>query len=341
MRSRLKHLLRVLGLCVLVLPWACPAAYEPANLGILLLGGTASSASTPTNPTTPAVPTPATPGFTISTAALSITENGVASAYTIRLNSQPTADVMITATAAAPVLVGGGAMVVLTFTSANWETNQTVNVSSTNDAAFTGTRMRNITHAVSSADADYNGLALSLVAITLADDEKRIFVTGALYNGDLDITNDGNPIPEADALCQADGSNPDATSTWKAMIVDGVNRRACTTGDCTAAAENIDWVMNPGSNYFRVDGTTPIWATNSAGIFPYGTMSNPITGGAEQYWTGLATDWRVDGNTCLSFNDSSGGNSGTVGFGNSITSAAIRTSLSTCNLAFRLVCVEQ
>ncbi|HLD45750.1 MAG TPA: DUF1554 domain-containing protein, partial [bacterium] len=84
-----------------------------------------------------------------------------------------------------------------------------------------------------------NVAASETYVITLEEPEavKKIFVTDATYNGNL------GGVAGADALCEADANKP-ATGTYKALIVDGVARVACTTANCGGGAgENIDWVL--------------------------------------------------------------------------------------------------
>jgi len=107
--------------------------------------------------------------------------------------------------------------------------------------------------------------------------DKKIFVSQATTNGNIaGLSFPGsNVIQKADSLCMQDSLRPDS-STYKAMIVDGVNRRACVTPNCTDPNENIDWVFKPNTKYGTVNGTY-LFTTNSGGVVPYTTtISNHI-----------------------------------------------------------------
>jgi hypothetical protein len=59
----------------------------------------------------------------------------------------------------------------LTFTSANYNTPQTVTVTVNNDNIATGSESFSLTFSVVSADANYMGQAVNPITITLADDD--------------------------------------------------------------------------------------------------------------------------------------------------------------------------
>jgi hypothetical protein len=93
--------------------------------------------------------------------------------YTLVLRSEPTADVTITITPDDQTSLGGGAGVAITktFTSANWDTVQTVTVYRVNDSIAEGPHTSRITHAVSSDDPVYSGISVSDVEVSVTDDD--------------------------------------------------------------------------------------------------------------------------------------------------------------------------
>ena len=107
-------------------------------------------------------------GVTVPPATLTIGE-GSSKTYTMALTSQPTASV--TVTVAAPS--GSDVSVdktTLTFTSSNWDDEQTVTVSAAqDDDALDETAT--ITHSVTSTDSDYNGIRAGSIDVTVIDDE--------------------------------------------------------------------------------------------------------------------------------------------------------------------------
>ncbi len=118
-------------------------------------------------------------GYTVSTTAVSHTEAGVPVSFTVRLNTQPQADVVIPVTSGDPGegLVAGGssggafvATLDLTFNAANWQTPQVVTVQGQNDNLVDGTQTYSITVGpTASADAPYQGLAARTVSATCYD----------------------------------------------------------------------------------------------------------------------------------------------------------------------------
>jgi hypothetical protein len=95
-------------------------------------------------------------------------QNATSDSYTVVLGSQPTADVTVTITPDSNQTADTSS---LTFTSTNWNVAQTVTVTAVDDTirecAHTGT----ITHTVSSADLNFNGLGVDSVVAEIIDNE--------------------------------------------------------------------------------------------------------------------------------------------------------------------------
>lgn len=178
---------------------------------------------------------------------------------------------------------------------------------------------------------------------------KLTFVTNITFTGDL-VTEEGNVlttgIAAADALCMADSNYP-GTGTYKALIVDGVNRVASVTAN--AGDGQVDWVLKPRTTYYRSDGTTKIMTTDASGIFVFGALDNSINGAGALYMTGIDSDWTLYDVTAQNENCNGwtygGINNGTtaaVGRLDQTSSAAITfTSGGWCSTPLALVCVQQ
>lgn len=184
----------------------------------------------------------------------------------------------------------------------------------------------------------------------------KIFITASTYNGNL------GGISGADAKCQADSNKP-ATGTFKAMLVDGVSRTACTTDNCSGGVgENVDWVFQSGRIYIRASDSASLLSPNPAGILPVTTnnfSTNPFTlnhsfdsGSLKEYWTGFAISnyWQeatqFTENTCNDWTTgavtATASNGGRVGASNSTTYSSIRSgSGRSCDTSNYLLCVEQ
>ena len=108
------------------------------------------------------------PGVTVNPEALPVTEGSTAT-YTAVLDTQPSADVTVSLSRSgdSDLTISTTA---LTFTTADWNTAQTVTVSAAEDddaAAGTAT----ITHTAASTDSGYNGIAITIASVTATENE--------------------------------------------------------------------------------------------------------------------------------------------------------------------------
>ncbi|HEX7450659.1 MAG TPA: DUF1554 domain-containing protein, partial [Polyangiaceae bacterium] len=119
---------------------------------------------------------------------------------------------------------------------------------------------------------------------------KVIYVTSAPQQANF------GGVVGADAQCN---SSPPTVGTYKALLVDGTTRVACTSAQCTTggAAEGVGWVLAPNTKYVREDGTTVIGTTSAAAIFVFPLTASFGTNG-DSYWTGLNTDWTTSPDSC-------------------------------------------
>ncbi|MEG4090962.1 DUF4347 domain-containing protein, partial [Microcoleus sp. Pol12B4] len=119
-----------------------------------------------------------TAGISINpTAGLTTTEAGGTATFTVVLDSQPTADVTIGMTSD-KTAEGTVDKPSLTFTSANWNTPQTVTVTGVDDFVVDGNAAYNIVTAATSTDTNYSGVNADDVAVTNTDnDTKGITIT--------------------------------------------------------------------------------------------------------------------------------------------------------------------
>ncbi len=155
------------------------------------------------------------------------------------------------------------------------------------------------------------------IDITCVDDgPKKIFVTSTVTQGNLI-----GGISGADAICMADANKPSGSSTYRAMLVldtgtSATSRIACTTADCSGGiGENTNWVLQPLTDYYQVDGFLFIGTTNAAGIFAF-PLNNSLTSTVfAEAWTGFVDSfsphWTTSSLTCGAW-DSAG--SGAPGF---------------------------
>ena len=158
------------------------------------------------------------PGVLITPTALTVPEGG-SKTYRVKLTSQPTANVTVTiSTSGSSDVTHNDADNTLTFTAANWATNQTVRVLAAEDDDHLDDTAT-ISHTVTSADGDYQGITARNVAVTVTDDEEvpvEVNFGAATYpvgEGDtVDVTVTLNQDPERTVLIPFDKTELGATS---------------------------------------------------------------------------------------------------------------------------------
>ncbi len=177
------------------------------------------------------------------------------------------------------------------------------------------------------------------------DAPKYIFVTSATYNGDLKTAgNRTTGVAGADALCAADSRA--SGGIYKALIVDGTNRIACTSANCATngSSEHVDWVLRANQEYRRSASTTIIGTSNSIGLFAFPLTNTFHTSG--QWWTGLVSNWtsKLQNLECSDWSDSAGLPTGSAGSPQSDARAIETTTIGfppICSDTASLVCVQQ
>ena len=171
---------------------------------------------------------------------------------------------------------------------------------------------------------------------------KYIFVTTATSNGNL------GGVTGADVKCAADAQAAGGGS-FKALLVDGTARVACTSANCatSGATEHKDWVLAAGQEYRRLGTTIVIGTTNSAGLFEAPLASAISVDSGINWWTGFNPDYTDSGNNeqCGDWTNSIA--SGIFGASNQTGTAAWANAFGTgvsgdvCSSLYRLVCVQQ
>ena len=112
-----------------------------------------------------------TAGVTLSSISGNTTEGAATATFTIVLNTEPTADVVI-ALSSSDTTEGTVSPSSVTFTSSNWSSTQTVTVTGVNDDIDDDNISYSIvTAAATSSDPDYSGLNASDVSITNTDND--------------------------------------------------------------------------------------------------------------------------------------------------------------------------
>ena len=167
-------------------------------------------------------------GLTVTPTELALSEGG-SGAYTVRLNTEPTGDVMVTVT-----VTGSGVTATTTplaFTTSTWSVAQTVMVNATaDDDAMDATAI--LTHTASGASeyTGLSGLALPSVAVTVADPDYQSY--GA------EIAN--LPGDTNDYVALNEGGSRDFTVILGSQPVGGNVTMTVTSSDGSALAVDTD-----------------------------------------------------------------------------------------------------
>lgn len=169
----------------------------------------------------------------------------------------------------------------------------------------------------------------------VATPQWKIFVTAGVSSPYIGVSG-------FDADCMGDTNKPADSSVYKAMIVEGTTRRACSTPMCGGgAAEGIDWVLKPSHRYVRASDSADLFTAGSAAVFSFGTWSNPPDAAALSFWTGLTASWTNSPSNCLSWANNLGGTFGATGNSSSTNSSVISATALDCTGSYHLLCVEQ
>ncbi len=125
------------------------------------------------------------------TSGLVTTELGGTATFTVRLGTQPSANVSI-GISSGDLSEGTVSAASLTFTTANWSTPQTITITGADDLIADGNVAYTIiTQATSSADPFYNGVAAADVSVTNNNDNDAVGITVTPTSG-LQTSESGN-----------------------------------------------------------------------------------------------------------------------------------------------------
>lgn len=156
---------------------------------------------------------------------------------------------------------------------------------------------------------------------------KRMFVTSTIYNGNL------GGIAGANAKCTARANAASFSGVWLAWI-----------GDATGSP-NSNFPNSPPPVYYLIDGTTLV--AGSYTDLTDGSIGHVIDRdefGASRFdyvWTNVNPNGSAGANSCQNWSSSSSSQGGGVGLTNQTDGKWTATGGLTCNESRRLYCVEQ
>ena len=262
-------------------------------------------------------PTATLPGVTVSTPALTVTEEDTTGdSYTVVLDSQPTATVTVTVAGHAGTDVTPSPTT-LTFTPTNWGTAQTVTVTAGDDAD-TANESVSLTHSAASTDSDYQGITIAGVAVTVTDNDALPGVTvstPALTVTEEDTTGDSytvvlNSQPTATVTVTVAGhAGTDVTLTPSSATLTftptnwGTAQTVTAGDDADTANESVSLTHSAASTDTDYGGITiagvAVTVTDNDAADP-AVCAVPSLSGRNVIWTGAMTvavdpsfGWRV------------------------------------------------
>ncbi|MEG5160494.1 FG-GAP-like repeat-containing protein [Microcoleus sp. AT3-A2] len=106
--------------------------------------------------------------MSISPTSTTATEGGATGSYTVKLNTQPNADVNLSFQTGSQI----NPISEINFNSTNWNIPQTVTVTATDDSKTEGTHSGTIAHTLTSSDTNYNGQTVQDVNVAITDNEQ-------------------------------------------------------------------------------------------------------------------------------------------------------------------------
>ena len=218
------------------------------------------------------------PGVAVSPLTVNATEGGAAGTYNVVLTVAPSANVDVAISA------GGGQVTVapatLTFTTANWNTPQTVTVTAVDDVTPEGLHNDTLNHSATSTDTGYDGLSIVDVTVTVADNEP------AAVSYDANAATYGTA--PTDATSYTAGDTVTTLANTGGLVQDG----AVFTGWNTAADGSGASYAAGGT--FTITGDTTLyaeWDTSNNGFAGgSGTAVDPYQIATHEHLSNIRTD---------------------------------------------------
>ena len=180
----------------------------------------------------------------MSKTALTVTEEDTTGdSYTVVLDSQPTANVVVTVAGHSGTAVTPTSTT-LTFTDTDWSTPQTVTVTAATDSN-TADETVSLTHSAASTDTDYEGITIAGVTVMVQDNDTEVSIsadkTSAVFKEDgitYTLTRTGattGALPVSVTLTQDQGFPAAADLTETVTIAAGQS-----TNTFTVAASSFE-----------------------------------------------------------------------------------------------------
>ena len=255
------------------------------NATVTISGATASTLVLAPDAVTLTVSDDDTAGVTLSSTGVSVNEGSTAT-YTVKLDTKPTANVVITPTSpdtGAVTVSTAAANNTLTFTTANWSTAQTVTVTGVQDTDSTDESVA-VSH--SATGGGYAGVSVGSVTVTVNDDEGATIAGLAAAPGNQTVRltwTNPSTCTVAAPVCGYQYRYRETGGTWSSWT---------WTSPSSLTGQTVS--LQPGTGYEfevrrRQGGTTlargSVSATTTGPGAPAGLMAEGVTGGVKLTWT--------------------------------------------------------
>jgi hypothetical protein len=211
-----------------------------------------------------------TAGFTLSPTSASVIE-GESTSYDIVLDAPPSADVVIDLTSSNPDVTSPASV---TFTPSDWDTPQTITLTTLDNLLIDGTRIATITHDVTSTDSAYDVLPSQDFTLTIGDNDSA----GILIDTPINTVDEGDSLtynvrltsqPIADVIVTVTSLNPEATpdtttltftpTDWNIPQDVVLTVADNTTPEADRLADVVHSISSADSAYDALPDQTPIF----------------------------------------------------------------------------------
>jgi hypothetical protein len=187
-----------------------------------------------------------TAGVNVNPTTVAVSEAGQTATYQVSLKSQPTANVAIAITPGAQI---SATPQLLTFTPLNWNVSQVVKVGAVDDSVVEGDHSDSLSHAATSSDGKYNGIAIASVTATISDNDapaspaviaQPTSLTISEPAGAADFTITLGKAPAAPVTVNLSVSDASECSVPASVTLDGSNWQSGVAVTVSAVDDAID-----------------------------------------------------------------------------------------------------
>ena len=231
------------------------------------------------------------PGVTVSKTALTVTEQDTTGdGYTVALDTEPTANVVVTVAGHSGTDVTPNPAT-LTFTASNWDAAQTVTVTAGDDADTTDDTVA-LTHSAASADSGYGGIAIDEVAVTVSDNDTARVTGLTVTPGNARLVTNWTAVDNATGYkvqWKSGGQNYN-TGSRQSTVTSG----STTSHTITGLANGTEYTVRVSATRTGAnDGPPSAEETGTPAVptAPGVTVSTTALTVTEQDSTGTATPW--------------------------------------------------